>query len=114
MEKELEEYGLTMRENDSPNREKIDFFIEDGDGHECLVWGDTPEDVDWDCDHPVEPDYDDDETVGECPICGATCEWHWETNYDDGYAAKDRVVHSWRRPEKLGGIVGKYLENYNA
>lgn len=107
----LEDYDLIYRESDNPDRLPIDFSIEDGNDNVCWVWG-TPDNIEWECDH-IEPDYDDDETVGECPLCGAVCEWHYETNYDDGYKASERVPHSWHRPEKVGGIINKIIkENY--
>lgn len=34
------------------------------------------------CDHENEHFGDEDEK-GYCPICGASCNWYWETEYDD-------------------------------
>ena len=37
MEKELKEYGLTIRESDNPERQLIDFTIEDEEDN--VAWG---------------------------------------------------------------------------
>ena len=57
---------------------------------------------------------------GECAICGATCDWHYEKEVvneghdeDGNYTCqveKERVPHEWYFPKKIGGIVGKYLK----
>ena len=106
--KKLKDMGLTYRESDVPDRMKVDFAIEDGNDNVCWCWGKSADDLEVECDHPV-VEYDDDETVGECVLCGDTCDWHYETNYDDGYKASDRVPHAWHRAEKLGGILGRYF-----
>ena len=107
MEDKLEEYGLHVEWSEAEDREPIDFEIRDSHNEiYATVWGSNPfDDVQIDCGHVVE--YDDDETVGECALCGATCDWHYE---DDGEGHKDRAPHDWHSPEKIGGIVGEYLE----
>lgn len=111
MEDKLKEYDLHIEHSEAEGREPIDFEIRDEhDELWATVWGNDPwNDVQIDCNHPA-VEFDDDETVGECPICGATCTWHYEEYGDDGYAAKDAVVDQWEQPKKIGGIVGKYLE----
>lgn len=110
MENKLEEYGLHIVQSDKEDRLNIDFKILDDHDIFCTeVFGDTQDDVEVVCEHPA-IEYDDDETVGECPICGAICSWHYETYGDDGYVAKDRVVDRWEEPDKIGGIIGKYLD----
>ena len=106
---ELKEYGLHAEWSEADDREPIDFEIrDDHDELYATVWGSNPlNDVDIDCDH-CEPIYDDDETVGECPICGATCDWHYE---NDGEGHKERVPHEWYKAKQIGGIVGRYI-NY--
>lgn len=104
-EEKLKELGLTVRESDAPDRTPIDFSIEDGNDNVCWVWGDTPEDLEIECDHPDNcVEYCDDETVGECLLCGKTCDWHWQP---DGEGGKERVPHSWHEGE--GGIIKQYL-----
>lgn len=107
MEKELKEYGLTLRESDSPDREVIDFEICDGDDNVAWVWGGTPDDVEVECDHPYECiEWGDDDERGVCPLCGATCDWHYEE--EDGHEVRE--PHNWHAPGKPSGLIGEYIE----
>ena len=108
-EKELKDYGLYYRESDHPDRKAIDFSIDDGEDNVCWVWGNSADDIEWECDHPA-VEYDDDESVGECVVCGATCDWHWDISADDGYIVKDRVPYCWHRADKVGGLIKKYIK----
>lgn len=113
MEKELKEYGLHIEHSEADDREPIDFEIRSDRTNElyATVWGSEPwNDVQVDCDHDY-VEYDDDETVGECVLCGATCDWHYE-GYADGFGEvyKQRVPHDWHTPEKIGGIIGRYIK----
>lgn len=112
MKEELKEYGLHVRWSDNPDREPIDFSIEDDNDNIAWVWGSEPwNDVQVECNHPHELiEFDDDETVGECILCGATCDWHYQTSADDGYTIKERIPHEWYSPKKIGGVIGKYLK----
>ena len=107
MDQNLKEYDLHVEWSEAEDREPIDFEIrDDHDELYATVWGSNPtDDVQIDCGHVVE--YDDDETVGECVLCGATCDWHYE---DNGEGHKEKIPHDWHRPEKIGGIVGRYLD----
>lgn len=108
MEKELSQYDLKVRYSEAEDKQPIDFSIEDNQDNVCWVWGKTPEDVEIECDHPYQCiDWGDDDECGECELCGASCEWHWE---DDGEGGQDRAVHTWHNPERIGGLVGKYLK----
>lgn len=110
----LEELGLAYRESDAPTRNIVDFTIEDGSDIVASVWGDKPTDVDFECEHPSELiEYDDDETVGECPVCGCFCDWHYGVSADDGYTVKERIPHEWYPRRNPGGIIGKILEEVN-
>lgn len=111
MENELKEYDLHVEYSEADDREAIDFEIRDNHGElYATVWGSHPkDDVQIDCTHDF-VEYDDDETVGECPICGATCDWHYESSADDGYVIQERVSHDWHTPEKIGGVVGRELK----
>lgn len=111
MEDKLKELELHIEHSESPEREPIDFEIRDyEDGLVATVWGSDPiNDIQIDCEHYA-VEFDDDEHVGECPICGATCNWHWHVSADDGYTIKEQVPDQWKYPEKIGGIVGEYLE----
>lgn len=100
---ELKDMGLRVRESDNPDREEIDFSIEDGQDNVAWVWGKW-NDYEVECDHAV-VEYDDDETVGECLVCGQYCDWHWEG--DGEY--RGQVPHYWRN-EGDGGIIKKYIE----
>lgn len=112
MEEELKDYGLKVYWSEADDREPIDFSISDGEDNVCWVWGSEPwKDVQIECDHPYGcVEYDDDETVGECALCGATCDWHYETNLGDDMLVKERIPHDWHMPDKIGGIVGRYLK----
>lgn len=101
-EEKLKELGLSIRESDNPDRDTVDFTIEDAEDNVVWVWG-TPEDYEVECPHDF-TDYEDDETVGECPICGATCDWHWETDENGRY----RVPHEWHKGN--GGIIKQYIK----
>lgn len=109
MEDKLKEYGLHIEWSEAEDREPIDFEIrDDHDELYATVWGSEPwNDVQIDCCHDY-VEYDDDETVGECPICGATCNWHYE---DDGEGHRTKVPYDWLTGGKISGIVGKYLKH---
>ena len=111
MDKELEVYGLHLEESKDPDKCIIDFAIKDDNGKIwATVWGNNPfHDVNIECDHPA-VEFDDDEHVGECPICGAWATWHWETSADDGYEIQEQVVDTWELQDEIGGIVGKYIK----
>lgn len=117
MEKELKDYGLHVEWSEAEDREPIDFEIRDDNGVLwATVWGSEPwKDVQIDCDHPAEcVEYDDDEPVGHCALCGAECDCHYELdegNVEDYYWSGRRLVpHEWHMIEKIGGIVGRYLK----
>lgn len=107
MEEALKEYDLHVEYSEAEDKKPIDFEIRDNHGElYATVWGSEPfYDVQIDCDHPA-VEYDDDETVGECPICGATCDWHKE---DNGEGYQERVPHEWYAQRKPGGLIGKYI-----
>ena len=110
---ELKEYDLECRESDAPDRLAIDFTIYDGEDNVAWVWGKDEDDLEWECNHPY-VEYDDDESVGECPLCGATCDWHWENIY--GYNSgkyKERTPHDWHTPKEVGGIIKKLIKEKN-
>lgn len=110
MEEELKELGLNMRWSDDPNRDPIDFTIDDGHDNVCWVWGKTPEDVEVECNHPaVDYNYDKEHHQGRCEICGAWCDVRTQTNYDDGYRVDEPYAEEWYVPNRIGGIVGEYI-----
>lgn len=107
-EDRLKEYELTIKQSESPDRKPIDFSIEDGRDGVCWVWGDSPDDVEIECDHPYQSiDWEDDDKMGECMLCGAQCSWRWES---DGEGGMERNIYQWHRPDKTSGLVKKYLE----
>ena len=114
MEKELESYGLHFRENDAKDRENIDFIIEDKYDNVAFVWGDRPDDVEWECSHPI-VEFDDGEPVGECLLCGAKCDCHYEADVgnveDYAWNGRGLVPHEWYPPKEVGGWIAKYLED---
>jgi hypothetical protein len=111
MEEKLAEYGLHAEWSEAKDREPIDFEIrDDQDELWATVWGNWPvQDIQIDCDHPV-VEFEDDEQVGVCPVCGATCTWHWDVSADDGYEVKEKIPDQWTRTEHIGGIVGESLD----
>lgn len=124
IDKELEDYGLKIRYSDSDDREPIDLSIEDNEDNVAWVWGSEPfHDVEWECNHPDECiEYDDDETVGECLLCGSHCDWHYENEvvsegHDESgnYTCKtssNRKPHNWYPRKSAGGIIGEIIDYY--
>ena len=108
---ELKEIGLKVFQADSPDASPIDLSIADEEDNVAWIWG-SAHDLEWECNHPSEfIEYDDDETVGECALCGATCQWHKEAIDDEGHIG--RVPHEWTPPHRLKGILGRLIdENY--
>ena len=114
MEEELNSYGLYLRENDAKDRENIDFVIEDKYDNVAFVWGDSPNNVEWECNHPV-VEFNDDEPTGECMLCGAKCDCHYEPDVgnveDYAWSGRELVPTEWTIPKKPGGIIGDYLKD---
>lgn len=121
MKDRLEEYDLAIRESEANDRLPIDFSIEDLNDNVAWVWGQNPRDVEIECDHPEECiEWGDDDERGECAICGAQCDWHYEERIvseghdEDGnytcQVAKVRVHHEWHRPDKTSGIIKQILD----
>ena len=108
----LKENSLNLRESDNPDREPIDFCIEDEEDNVAWVWGKTPDNVSVECDHAV-IEYGDEDEMGECLVCGALCDWHWEedTGNVEGHhwEGKRQVPHQWYNPDKPSGVIGDYL-----
>ena len=119
---QLKEYGLTVHESEAPDREVIDFSIDDGNDNVAWVWGNgEPIAVDnkaydynyeVECDHAI-VEYGDDDEQGRCVVCGRTCDWHYEKevvdNYPDSITEVDvRVPHEWYEGD--GGIIKRYVE----
>lgn len=123
VKEELKDLGYALRESDNPDRQEIDFDIVDDDGDiVATVWGDKPEDVDWECRHPyglIEFGDDRDEQ-GECLLCGSFCDWHYQAEWlDEGHDEEGRCIgrmvevrtpHEWYPRRDVGGLIGKYLE----
>ena len=111
MEKELAEYGLHSVHKENWGEKKIDIEIVDDQGKVwATIYGEEPfDDVEIECEHPA-VEFDDDEHVGECPICGAWATWHFETSADDGYTIKEQVVDTWENQEEGDGIINKYIK----
>lgn len=109
MEKELKEYGLTIRESDDPERQLVDFTIEDEEDNVATVWGDRFDDVEWECNHPYQciEFGDDREEQGECLLCGAWCDWHGVAD-ENGHTYPE--PHDWYPRRDVGGMIGKYLK----
>lgn len=113
MEEELKYYGAHVEHSEAEDREPIDFEIRDDKSDELIatVWGSNPfNDVQIDCNHDIYA-IEDEELQGECLICGANCDWHYEANADDGHTIKERVPYEWYTPKEIGGFVGDYIKD---
>lgn len=114
MQDKLKELGLNVRWSDDPDREVIDFSIDDGTDNVAWVWGSEPfNDIQIECNHPEEAidyHYDDENHQGRCEICGAICDVGHQASADDGYTINEPFVVEWYPVKKIGGIVGEYLE----
>lgn len=117
MKDALAEYDLKVRYNDAPDSEPIDIIVYDDEDNVAFAWGSEPwKDVQVECNHPDQCiEYDDDEPVGRCALCGATCETHYEAdngNVEDyAWSGRRQVPTSWTMPKEPGGIIGDYLKD---
>lgn len=112
VEDELKEYGLSIRESDNPEREPVDFSIEDNEDNVAWVWGNKPTDIDFECNHPYEcVEFGDGSEQGECALCGSYCDYHYE---EDDRGNKVPEPHEWYPRRTPGGLIGKYLEELQA
>ena len=108
MNKQLEEYGLAIRESDSPERQLVDFSIEDSEDNVAWVWGNRFDDIDWECNHPYQcVDFGDGKEQCECILCGSFGDYHYE---EDNEGNKVPEPHEWYPRREVGGMIGKYLE----
>lgn len=105
----LKGYGLTFVENDDESRERIDFIIKEDNDGVAAVWGNEPDDVDWECNHPYQciEFGDDREEQGECLLCGSYCDYHGVPD-EDGHAYPE--PHEWYPRRDVGGLIGEYLK----
>ena len=117
MKDALAEYDLKVRYNEAPDSEPIDIIIYDDEDNVAFAWGSEPwKDVQVECNHPDQCiEYDDDEPVGRCALCGATCETHYEAdngNVEDyAWSGRRQVPTSWTMPKEPGGIIGEYIKD---
>ena len=113
---EIKRLDYSIVQSSRADRMPVDFTIEDEAGNTIAsVWGAKSNDVDWECSHPDEcVEYDDDETVGECMLCGSHCDWHYEAdggNVGDYYwEGKTRRPHEWYPQRDVGGLVKGVVE----
>lgn len=115
MKDELREFDLKVRHSDAPDAEPIDLIIYDDDDNVAWVWGVDPSDVQVECTHPDQcVEYDDDEPVGQCALCGASCSAHYEMdagNVEDySWSGRRLVPTEWEMPDEPGGIIDDYLK----
>lgn len=108
-EQEIRRYGYEVQEGaECP----VDIEITDG---EVQAWARGElDDYHIHCEHPV-IEYGDSDERGECLMCGATCDWHYELDAcsveDYHWEGKERVPHEWYEGE--GGLIKQYIEeNY--
>lgn len=95
----LEPLGLRISKDDTWGTKcPIEFVVEDDEQEYAWVWG-TPNDIEWECDHPSVI-YGDKDERAECPICGSTCDWD------------DEGPITWYKSKELGGVLKKCLDEY--
>lgn len=105
---ELKDYGLSLRESDDPERDPVDFSIEDGEDNVAWIWGHSLSDVDWECDHPYQCiDFGDGEEQCECLLCGSFGDYHYDKD-EEGHDVPE--PHEWYPRRDVGGLIGKYLK----
>lgn len=110
LKRKLKQYNLEARHSDDPNGAVIDEIVYDDQDNVAWIWGDNPQDAEYECNHPDQCiDWGDDDECGECELCGATCFWNYSVSADDGYVIKERVPYEWDHPKEVGGVIGKYL-----
>lgn len=122
--KELEILNLTIEHSEADDREPIDFDVRDKETDEryATVWGSHPtDDIQWDCEHPEELiEFSDEDERAECPICGATFDWGYTPDVDEGrdkdgnYTAREievRTLGECHEAEKPSGLIGKVLKD---
>lgn len=112
MQDKLSEFGLRIKQDVYPEY-RLSFSIEDGEDNVAWVWGDKSNDVDWECNHPYQCiDFGDDmEERGECLLCGAYCDYHYEK---DDQGNKVPEPHEWYPRRYVGGLIGEYLKELEA
>lgn len=105
---ELKDYGLTFVENDDESRERIDFIIKEDNDGVAAVWGNKPDDVDFECSHPYQCiAFGDGEEQCECLLCGSFGDYHYE---EDDQGNKVPEPHEWYPRRDVGGLIGEYLK----
>ena len=115
MEEALKDLDLHIEHSEAEDREPIDFEIRNSVDELCAtVWGSEPfNDIEVDCNHPEEAidyHYDDDHHQGRCELCGAWCDVGHQKSADDGYEINEPFVEEWYYPNRIGGIIGDYIE----
>lgn len=107
-EQQLKDLGLVVFESESPERQKIDFSISDEEDNLAWAWGDSPRDVDWECNHPYQAiEFGDGDEQCECTICGAFGDWHYE---EDDKGNKVPEPHEWYPRRYVGGLIDQYIK----
>lgn len=109
----MENLNFKHRPTNLPDTYPIDFEVRTHSTDTLLatVWGEEKDQTEVDCSHPEEYVEYDDETLGECLLCGDHCDWHWQADYDECTKTnfKYREPHHWHG-DKLGGIIKDYLD----
>lgn len=124
-ENDLTQYGLSIRHIDDGERMLVDFAIEDGEDNVAWVWGNSYDDVDWECNHPDEClEFGGDDEYGTCALCGSLCGWNWADEWlDEGHDERGdcigktiqvRKVYEWFGRKSLGGILGNIVKEMKA
>ena len=108
MENKLKDFGLELRESDNPDRQLIDFDICDEQDNVAWIWGDSLDDVEVECTHPYQCiEWGDEDEQGECKLCGATCDWHYE---EDSEGNRVREPQEWYSPRYTEGLIDEYIK----
>ena len=109
-EKELESYGIKISQSKDNDRSLIDFALQDKEDNDgvAAVWGNKPDDVDFECSHPYQCiDFGDGEEQCECTLCGSFGDYHYDKD-EEGHDVPE--PHDWYPRRDVGGLIGKYLK----
>lgn len=108
-------------EYNEPSEFAIDFTIKDDDNRDvCDVYGNDKQDLNIECLHD-DIEFGDDDECGVCPMCGATCMWHWETDLEDDrdeygnhicHEYEIRYITDWSKPMVKKSIIEEVLDGY--
>lgn len=114
----LKKLGVLVDAYETPDEHYgLEFDIRDGedDTRYATVWTNENGNVEWDCEHPDHLiEFGDEDEQGVCKICGATCDWHCETDdcevEGESWVSLEATPDKWYCPEKISGVLKTVYE----